>query len=84
MSTDLCGTKLLEKHPPAKLKLILYHFFVKMHIFVKISEFSGKGRPALGEHKAKVLSQHLFFMGGGVGRGGYLVRFLFFNFVVFR
>ena len=37
-----------------------------MHIFVKISEFSGKGRPALGDYKAKVLSQHIFVMGGGL------------------
>ena len=36
-----------------------------MHIFVKTSEFSGKGRPALGDYKAKVLSQHIFVMGGG-------------------
>ena len=36
-----------------------------MHIFVKISEFSGKGRLAQGDYKAKVLSQHIFVMGGG-------------------
>ena len=38
-----------------------------MHIFVKTSEFSGKGRPAVGDYKAKVLSHHICYGRVGVG-----------------
>ena len=36
------------------------HFFVKWHIFVEFPKFSPKNRPAQGDYKLEVLTQHMF------------------------
>ena len=41
------------------------HFFVKLHIFVEFPNFSPKNRPALGDYKLEVLTQHIFVVGRG-------------------
>ena len=41
------------------------HFFVKLHIFVEFPNFSPKNRPAQGDYKLEVLTQHIFVVGGG-------------------
>ena len=43
------------------------HFFVNLHIFVELPIFSPKYRPAQGDYKLEVLTQHIFVVGGGVG-----------------
>ena len=41
------------------------HFFVNLHIFVEFPIFLPKNRPALGDYKLEVLTQHIFVVGGG-------------------
>ena len=36
------------------------HFFVKLHKFVEFPDFSAKNRPAQGDYKLEVLTQHIF------------------------
>ena len=40
------------------------HFFVKLHKFVDFPDFSPKNRPAQGDYKLEVLTQHIFVVGG--------------------
>ena len=41
------------------------HFFVKLHKFVDFPDFSPKNRPAQGDYKLEVLTQHIFVVDGG-------------------
>ena len=49
----------------SELEINSGHIFVKVHKFVELPNFLPKNRPALGDYKAEVLTQHIFVVGGG-------------------
>ena len=65
-STNLCMDRTFGKTPAlAEFEIKSGHFFVKLHIFVEFPIISPKNRPALGDYKLEVLTQHIFVVGGG-------------------
>ena len=65
VSTNLCMDRTFGKTPAlSEFEINSGHFFVKLHIFVEFPNFSPKNRPALGDYKLEVLTQHIFVVGG--------------------
>ena len=66
VSTKLCMDRTFGKTPAlSEFEINSGHFFVKLHIFVEFPNFSPKYRPAQGDYKLEVLTQHIFVVGGG-------------------
>ena len=76
MSTNLCMDRTFGKTPAlSEFGINSGHFFVKLHNFVKFPNFSPKNRPALGDYKLEVLTQHIFVVGGGLSINYFCPRF---------
>lgn len=67
VSTKLCMDRTFGKTPALpESEINSGHFFVNLHIFVELPIFSPKYRPAQGDYKLEVLTQHIFVVGGGL------------------
>ena len=76
LSTDLCQQicdwpKLLEKRPPALKRGTFEGTFLlkitNLLTFLDFPKILPKNRPAQGAYKAKILTQHIIVVWGGVG-----------------